>query len=67
LILSIRPSGEHELLWHVATLGDWIADSGRYAPLGETRRSSLLALLEDRRSEMDEAAYRAIERAIGRH
>lgn len=67
LILSIRPSGEHELLWHMATLGDWIADSGRYAPLGETRRSSLLALLEDRRSEMDEAAYRAIERAIGRH
>ena len=67
LILSIRPSGEHELLWHVATLGDWIADSGRYAPLGEMRRSSLLALLEDRRSEMDEAAYQTIERAIGRH
>lgn len=67
LILSIQPSGEHELLWRAAALGDWIADSGRYAPLGETRRSSLLALLEDRRGEMDEAAYREIGRAISRH
>jgi hypothetical protein len=67
LVLSVQPSGQREMLWFVKVLGDWIADSNRYAPLGSTRRSSLLQLLEKRRSEMDDAAYRQIELAILRH
>jgi hypothetical protein len=67
LVLSVQPSGKREMLWFVTVLGDWIAASNGYAPLGSTRRSSLLELLEKRRSEMDDAAYSQIEQAILRH
>lgn len=67
MVLSIHPREQLELLWFVTVLGDWVADSNRYSPLGPARRSSLLELLERRRSEMDDAAYREIERAIVRH
>ena len=67
LILSVRPSEQVEVLWYVTVLGDWIADSTRYAPLGATRRSSLLELLEKRRNEIDDVAYCQIEQAIARH
>lgn len=67
LVLSIRPSEQLEVLWYVTALCDWIADSSRYAPLGATRRSSLLGLLEKRRNEIDDVAYRQIEQAIVRH
>lgn len=67
MILSIRPDEQLELLWFVTVLGDWVADSNRYSPLGAVRRSSLLELLEKRRDEIDDAAYRQIEQAIVRH
>ena len=67
LVLSIRPSEQLEVLWYVMALGDWVVDSSRYAPLGATRRYSLLELLEKRRNEIYDVAYRQIEQAIERH
>lgn len=67
LILSVRPNGERDLLWFVAVLGDWIADSDRYVPFGSIRRDVLLGLLESRRGEMDEHAFWRIQDAINRH
>ncbi|HTC28405.1 hypothetical protein, partial [Dyella sp.] len=62
-----HPSRESELLWFVTLLGDWIVDSNRYAPLGSSRRSSLLELLQGRRGEIDDQAFQRIQEAISRH
>lgn len=67
LILDIRARQESELLWFVTVLGDWIADSNRYAPLGSARRSELLGVLTNRRGEMDDLAFQQIEKAISCH
>jgi hypothetical protein len=67
LILDIHPRQESELLWFVTVLGDWIADSKRYAPLGPVRRSKLLGVLMNRRGEMDDLAFQQIQKAISCH
>ncbi|MBM7130676.1 hypothetical protein [Dyella mobilis] len=67
MVLGVHPNGQVELLWFVTVLGDWLADSNCYAPLGPARRSSLLAVLEKRRDEIDDIAYSQIEQAILRH
>jgi len=67
LILDIHPRQESEVLWFVTVLGDWIADSNRYAPLGPVRRSKLLGLLRNRRGELDGVAFQQIEKAISCH
>ncbi len=67
LILRLQPDdADQYLLWHDLA-ADWVKVSDSYAPLGPTRRSELLALLESRKTEVNIEYLRAIDGALRRH
>jgi hypothetical protein len=67
LILRLQPnSDDQRSLWH-DFVTDWVKVSNAYAPLGPTRRSELLALLESRKTEFNPEHFKAVEGAVGHH